>query len=249
MALSPLSAGVQRRFGRSRIAAAGIVGGGVVLFFAAVVLLVAPPAVDQASDFSDELPATVRDLYSWPIIGDRLEEADAAGEVEEAIADLPARIDDETLAEFGERLLGGAFSTRRRRDRRHRRAGRRRGDRPSRPAVVPPSRQARADEMGRIVYHSFGSYFAGSLLVAVLNGLFVLTVGLLLGVPLAPIAAIWAAAHQPHPADRRLPRRRVLRAARPHREPHHGRDRRRCCSSATSSSRTTWSARPSSAAR
>ena len=77
------------RFGRSRIAAAGIVGGGVVLFFAAVVLLVAPPAVEQASDFSDELPATVRDLYSWPIIGDRLEEADAAGEVEEAIADLP----------------------------------------------------------------------------------------------------------------------------------------------------------------
>ena len=77
----------------------------------AVVLLVAPPAVDQASDFSDELPATVRDLYSWPIIGDRLEEADAAGEVEEAIDDLPARIDDETLAELGERLLGGAFST------------------------------------------------------------------------------------------------------------------------------------------
>ncbi|MET0902174.1 MAG: AI-2E family transporter [Acidimicrobiales bacterium] len=192
VALSPLSAGVQRRFGRSRIAAAGIVGGGVVLFFAGVILLVAPPAVEQASDFSDELPATIRDLYSWPIVGSRLEEADAAGEVEQAIADLPARIDDQTLAELGERVLGGAFSTlvvviaaigvmadgevivRRIR------------------AVVPPSRQARADELGRIVYHSFGSYFAGSLLVAVLNGLFVLTVGLLLGVPLAPIAAIWA---------------------------------------------------------
>ena len=46
--------------------------------------------------------------------------------------------------------------------------------------------------MGRIIYHSFGSYFAGSLLVAVLNGLVVLTVGLVLGVPLAPIAAIWS---------------------------------------------------------
>ena len=55
--------------------------------------------------------ATVRELYSWPIVGDRLEEADAAGEVEEAIAELPARIDDETLADLGERLLGGAFST------------------------------------------------------------------------------------------------------------------------------------------
>ena len=59
-------------------------------------------------------------------------------------------------------------------------------------AVVPPSRQPRADEVGRIVYHSFGSYFAGSLLVAVLNGLVILTTGLLLGVPLAPIAALWA---------------------------------------------------------
>jgi predicted PurR-regulated permease PerM len=59
-------------------------------------------------------------------------------------------------------------------------------------AVVPPSRQARADAVGRIVYHSFGSYFAGSLLVAVLNGLVILTAGLLLGVPLAPVAALWA---------------------------------------------------------
>ena len=111
------------------------------------ILLVAPPAVEQASDFSDELPATVRDLYSWPIVGDRLEEADAAGEVEQAIDDLPARIDDQTLAEFGERLLGGAFSTRRGGDRRHRGDGRRRGDRAPRPsggATVPPGPRRRA---------------------------------------------------------------------------------------------------------
>lgn len=192
VALSPLSAGVQRRFHRSRTTAAAIVGGGMVVFFAGVVLLVAPPAVDQARAFSDELPATVRELYSWPILGDRLEEADAAGQVEDALDDLPARIDDDTIAELGERLLGGALSTvvvvitaigvladgqvlvRRLR------------------AVVPPSRQARADAVGRIVYHSFGSYFAGSLLVAVLNGLIILTLGLALGVPLAPIAALWS---------------------------------------------------------
>lgn len=192
VALSPLSSGVQRRFGWSRTAAAGVVGGGMVVLFAAVTLLVAPAAVDQARDFSDELPATVRDIYSWPILGNRLEEADAAGQVEDAIRELPARIDDDTLVELGERLLGGALSTvvvvvtaigvladgqlvvRRVR------------------AVVPPSRQERADGMGRIIYHSFGSYFAGSLLVAVLNGLATLSVGLALGVPLAPIAALWA---------------------------------------------------------
>ena len=192
VALSPLASTVQRRFVGSRVAAAAIVGGGLVLFFAGVVLLVAPAAVDQARDFSDELPATVRDMYSWPILGDRLEEADAAGEVEQTIDNLPARIDDETIANLGERLLGGALSTivvlitaigvladgpsiaRRVR------------------AIVPPSRQARADEVGEIVYHAFGSYFAGSLLVAVLNGLVILTLGLALGVPLAPIAALWS---------------------------------------------------------
>lgn len=192
VALSPLSSAVQRRFGRSRVTAAAIVGGGMVVIFTGVVLLVAPAAIDQARDFGDELPATVRELYSWPILGPRLEAADAAGDVEETIDELPARIDDETIADVGERLLGGALSTvvvvitaigvladgevivRRLR------------------AIVPPSRQARADDVGRILYHSFGSYFAGSLLVAVLNGLVILTAGLLLGVPLAPIAALWA---------------------------------------------------------
>src|SRR3546814_18210167 len=57
-------------------------------------------------------------------------------------------------------------------------------------AVVPPSRQRHAAEIGQIVYQSFGSYFAGSLFVAVLNGLVLLSIGLALGVPLAPIAGV-----------------------------------------------------------
>lgn len=191
VALSPLVTAVQRR-GASRERAATVVGGWLAVFFATVVLLVGPAAVEQAGDFSRELPATVRELYSWPLLGSRLEEADAAGEVEELIDELPGRVDDRTLAELGERLLGGLVSTvivlvtalgvlvdgehvvRRVR------------------AVVPPSRQAAADGAARIVYESFGSYFAGSLLVAVLNGLMVLSLGLVLGVPLAPIAGLWS---------------------------------------------------------
>jgi putative heme transporter len=192
VALSPLVSAVERRWGTSRGLAAAAVGGGLILSFAVVVLLVAPPAVDQAGTFSREVPATVRDLYSWPLVGARLEKADAATTVEDLIDRLPARLDDRTLAQLGERLLGGFFSTivvvitalgvlvdGERVVRRVR-------------AVVPPSRQARADEIGQIVYQTFGSYFAGSLLVAVLNGLIVLTVGLGLGVPLAPIAALWS---------------------------------------------------------
>lgn len=192
VALTPLVSAVQRRWGTSRGTAAAAVGGGLMISFAAVVLLVAPPAVDQAGDFSRELPATVRELYGWPIVGPRLEKADAAGDVADAIDRLPARLDDRTLAELGERLIGGFFSTvvvvitalgvlvdGERVVRRVR-------------SIVPPSRQARADEMGQIVYQTFGSYFAGSLLVAVLNGLVVLSVGLVLGVPLAPVAGLWS---------------------------------------------------------
>ena len=227
VALSPLSSAVQRRFHRSPTTAAAIVGGGMVLFFAGVVLLVAPPAVDQARDFSDELPATVRDLYSWPILGDRLAEADAAGQVQEAIDELPARIDDETLAALGERLLGGALSTvvvvitaigvladggvmvRRLR------------------AIVPPSRQARADEMGQIVYHSFGSYFAGvpgrgrpqrpgdPHLRSGPRG------------PARPDRGDLVHPHQLHPTDRWVPGWVVLRPPGPHPEPGEGRHRGR----------------------
>ncbi len=192
VALSPLVAAVERRAGTSRGVAATIVGGGLVVFFGAVVLLVAPPAVEQASQFSRELPATVTELYSWPVVGPRLERGDAAGDVDRLIADLPARLDDEALAQLGERLLGGVVSTivvlvtalgvlvdGERLVQRLR-------------AIVPAARQEQADGAGRIVYHSFGSYFAGSLLVAVLNGLVVLTLGLALGVPLAPIAGLWS---------------------------------------------------------
>ena len=192
LALSPVVSAVQRRWHTTRGTASLVVGVGLVVFLAAVVLLVAPPAVRQARSFSAELPATVEDLYSWPIVGERLREADAAGDVSRAIEDLPDSFDDKELADLGERVLGGAFSTivalitalgvlvdgesmvRRFR------------------AIVPPSRRASADEVGHIVYQSFGSYFAGSLLVAVLNGIVVLTTGLVLGVPLAPIAGLWS---------------------------------------------------------
>ena len=194
VALSPLvrrpcSAGS----GGRAVAAAAIVGGGMVLFFAGVVLLVAPPAVDQARDFSDELPATVRELYSWPIIGARLEEADAAGQVEETIEELPGphrRRDHRRRGRAAARRGPVDGGRRGHRDRcaRRRRADRRAGSAPS----CPPRGSAHADHVGQIVYHSFGSYFAGSLLVAVLNGLVILTAGLTLGVPLAPVAALWA---------------------------------------------------------
>jgi len=191
VALAPVVSAVQRRMDTTRGSAVVLVGTGLALAIAAVVLLVAPAAVRQAQDFSDELPQTVRDFYTWPIVGDRLQKADAAKKVEEWINDAPTKVDDRTLGQLGERLLGGVFSSvvvlvtalgvmvdgeiavQRCR------------------ALVPPSRRDHADRLGRIVYATFGSYFAGSLFVAVLAGIMVLSVGLLLGVPLSPVAGLW----------------------------------------------------------
>jgi len=191
VALAPVVSAVQRRADMTRGSAVVLVGTGLALAIAAVVLLVAPAAVRQAQDFSDELPETVEEFYSWPIVGDRLQEADAADKVDEWIQDAPARVDDATLSQMGERLLGGVVSAvvvlvtalgvmvdgeilvRRLR------------------SLVPPGRRPQADRLGRIVYATFGSYFAGSLFVAVLAGLVTLSVGLLLGVPLSPVAGLW----------------------------------------------------------
>ena len=54
--------------------------------------------------------------------------------------------------------------------------------------LVPAERLERADEIGRIVYHSIARYFAGSLSVALLNGTVILGASLILGVPLALLA-------------------------------------------------------------
>jgi predicted PurR-regulated permease PerM len=192
LALSPVASAVQRRWTITRARAAAVVGGAAVTVFVIVLFLVGPPAVRQIEDFSDDVPATVEEMYGWPVIGPRLEDADARGTVEEWIDDLPERLDQEALADFTDRLMGGLVTAaivlltalgvlvdgpsavRRVR------------------AVVPTRARHRADRIGHVVYETFGSYFAGSILVAGLNGIVILTAGLLLGVPLAPIAGLWA---------------------------------------------------------
>ena len=190
VALSPVVSATQRRWSTTRGSAVAIVGAALTVAVAVVVLLVAPAAIQQSREFSEELPSTVREFYSWPIVGPRLDEADAATKVEEWIEDAPARV-DATLADVGERLLGGVLSAvvvlitalgvlidgeivvRRFR------------------VLVPARERGRADRLGRIVYATFGSYFAGSLFVAAVAGLVTLSTGLLLGVPLAPVAGLW----------------------------------------------------------
>lgn len=191
-ALDPLVLRVRNRFGCSRQLAVGIVGGGFAVGVAFLVLVLGPPAVEQAGDFGRELPQTVEDLYDLPVAGDWLRDADAAEEVEEWVDDLPARIDEDTIRDVAERVIGGLLSAlvvaligiTVLAD----------GDRLVRRllAAVPSSVEPAAIRAGRIFYRTIGAYFSGSLLVAGCAATFILAVGLALGVPLAPAAALWA---------------------------------------------------------
>jgi len=193
LALDPVLRATQRRLGCSRAVGTTIIGAVLTVALVAIVVLLAPQAADQAGRFTEEAPATVEEMYRWPVVGRWLSDSDAAGSVDRFVADLPARINADTIENAAGRLLGGlgaalvvlitavsvlldgeALVARVRR-------------------WVPEERRPRADEIGQIVYRSVARYFAGSIAVSVLNGLVILTAGVVLGVPLAPLAAVWAA--------------------------------------------------------
>lgn len=192
-ALDPLVKGVQRRLHGRRLVAVAIVATVVTGAFVALIVAMGPPAIRQAEQFSDELPETVAGLYDLPIVGSRLESADAAGAAESWVKDLPDQFDDERIVDTARSVVDGAANgfavlivafavlldgevlVRRGR------------------ALVPERFVERADGIGRAFQRIVGTYFAGSLLVAVIAFVYVLAVGLLLGVPLAPLAALWYA--------------------------------------------------------
>ncbi len=193
LALDPVVVRVQRRLSWQRGTAVALVGGVLGLVFLGVLVVLGPAAIDQASSLRADLPSTIEESYSWPVIGERLEKADVATRVDEGIDNLPANLDDATITRYAEDLVGGLLTTvvvlvtaiavmldgasivQRLSD------------------LVRPQRREAVISIGRVIYQTFGNYFAGSLFVAILNGFVVLSLALVLGVPLAPLAGLWSA--------------------------------------------------------
>ncbi|MGD9795118.1 MAG: AI-2E family transporter [Acidimicrobiia bacterium] len=194
LALDPIVVRLRTRLGVSRSVAVAVVGAALASVFALLVIVLGPPALDQAERFGRELPETVEDLYDVPIAGGWLERHDARGEVEQWVDELPDRVDAASVSSVAQRLIGGvlntivvlvvAISVLLDGDRL---VGRLRG-------LFPAEVEDRAVRAGQIFYKTIGAYFSGSVLVAGLAGTFILAVGLALGVPLAPAAALWAVA-------------------------------------------------------
>ena len=191
LALDPVVVRIRERLHWRRASAVALVVAMVFGLFATLMAVMGPPAIRQAQRFAVELPETVREMYDFPIVGDELRQRDAAEQVEEWAADLPTRIDQETVTSIVDSLVGGvaamaaillvAVAILIDGDALVRRARR----------LIPPERLEAADRAGRVFYEVIGRYFAGSLLVAGIAGMVVLAAGLALGVPLAPVAAIW----------------------------------------------------------
>jgi predicted PurR-regulated permease PerM len=186
-----VNAVVRRLHVRRGIAVVGVAAavGGIAVV---VVTVLAPRAIAEVQDFSQQFPQTVGELERLPLVGDWIRDQDLVERAERWVADLPDEFTDERLVESARSLLSGVVSTaivaivtiavlvdgedlagRFRR-------------------LLSPTRQAQADEVGRVVYETLGRYVGGSLTVAGMMGLFVLALGLVLGVPLAPLAAVWA---------------------------------------------------------
>ena len=192
LALDPLVVATARRLRMPRRGAVAVVGTAFGVGLLLVVLVVGPAAVTQAQEFGEELPQTLEGLYDIPLVGSRLQDANAADRIRDWIDGLPGELDADVLSQVADTFVGGIGAAltvimfvvailldgevlvARMRN------------------LVPPSRRPAADRLGQLFYGTVGSYFAGAIFVAVLDGVYVLTLGLILGVPLAPVAGLWA---------------------------------------------------------
>jgi predicted PurR-regulated permease PerM len=201
LALNPIVEAVKQRTGWHRRTAAGVVLLTFALLAAIALALITVPTIHEVRDFNKQIPKTVKDLGDLPIVGSRLKSAKASEKVQKWLNDVPTRLaGDSTPIEHAAGaiadgvaaalftillaitlLLDGEYLVQQVR------------------RVVPAERRAQADHVGRLVYNIVGRYIAGTLFVAALAGVVMLTGALVLGVPLAPLIAVWVAITNPIP--------------------------------------------------
>jgi predicted PurR-regulated permease PerM len=190
----PISA-MHRSWKVPRAVGTTIVLGAMVGLVAAVVLLAGPSITSSATTVAREAPEAVRSMESLPVVGRFLEKNGAPDKVEEFLGSLPDRLrtsgaveritaaaGDGAVGLFwtisfmlailwdGPRLVGAA------RDR------------------VPAQKRQRSVRLGRAAYTALSNVVAAAAFVAALNGTVVMLLAVALGIPLAPVLGLWAAA-------------------------------------------------------
>lgn len=176
-----------------RYAAVAIVLGTFLVVVLVSGYFLAPKVLDQAQNFTKEIPRTVKDLGRLPIVGKQLGSQETQDKIENVLKELPKKLSakDSPLGDILKSFVNGAFL----------------GflfllmfialllDGPRlvkniRRLIKPENREA-ADRLGRATYRVIGKYMAGSILVASLAGMVIGTSALILAVPLAPLLGLW----------------------------------------------------------
>lgn len=193
MALDPLVAALATRARLGRGWATVAVLTSLAALTVAFLSLAVPQLVAETGQLEQQLPATIRSLDDLPLVGDAIGRLDLSARLSEVTASLPDKVDHVDLGSWVGRLgfgLGGAIlafflvagalfeGPRMVADVRR---------------AVPPARRGDADRIGRTVYRVLAKYFAGSIVVAIANGLWVSVSALAVGVPLSPVLGVWAA--------------------------------------------------------
>ena len=194
LALDPLVGVIERR-GLTRGWAVTITLVVVALAVAGFAALAGPGLVKETAGLRTQLPKTAGSLVDLPMVGHYFKDWNAPQRITEFLDTLPKRIEasDANLTGFAKgvgfgtgifglgllMMLGILFDG---------------------PRVVTAARRAfpverrdHADAVGRIVYDVIARYFAGSLLIAIINGIWVAVFALIAGVPLGPVLGVWAA--------------------------------------------------------
>lgn len=190
----PISA-MHRSWHLPRFAGTTVVLGLMVVLVSAVVVLGGPSITDSATTVTQEAPDAVRSMESLPVIGGLLERNGAPEKVEDFLSSLPDRLRESDAVERVAKAAGdgvsGAFWTisfmlailwdgpRLVRAVRNR---------------VAPTKRQRAIRFGRAAYTALSNVVAAAAFVAALNGTVVMLLAIALGIPLAPVLGIWAAA-------------------------------------------------------
>ena len=195
LALDGPVSSVERRLGGRRPLAVATVLLSLTLVLIVIGMLVAPPAIHQADHLKDEAPRVVRQLGDLPVVGPSLRKAHTTEKVQQWIENLPDRLahNSDRILRTGQAVINGALT-----------AvltllvavallldGERLVARAMR--LTPAGSRARVQRIGRLAYSVVGHYAAGSLAVAAIAGLAVMSAGLVLHVPLTPLLAVWVA--------------------------------------------------------
>lgn len=188
-------AAMNRSWRLPRALGTALVLGAMAGIVALVVVLGGPSITNTAATVTRDAPDAVRSMESLPIVGGVLERNGAPEKVEEFLGSLPNRLRDsdavERIVSAAGDWVAGAFWTitfllailwdgpR---------LVRAVGDR------VPPGRRGRVTRLGRAAYVALSNVVAAAAFVAALNGTVVMLLAIALGIPLAPILGLWAAA-------------------------------------------------------